>query len=779
MIKKQNIFIYLLVLVIISIMSIGYAYYGQLLEFSGRVSLLPDGKFRIDNVMLSDSSNVISSEIPIFTDSSVEFNLVFGGTNEEYYAIYTADLINESSYNYTYNSFNFTPTVTSSGGGTGQLSLEVSNISDGDIISSGETRTITLKLTLTVSDPDQSYDASGKTDVILDQNEKGSILASVSPLSVDLTGSNELALVTLEVINTYSRTVTFNLKSSNSNFSLVNGDGSELESFNILSNSTDTYQVYLKKTEGSVFYNTTDSTILVLQCSSIGNVNTDKITISVDISEAPDTEIPEIGEISFIINNAEGQADLTWSRLDSGGTSITGYTILLYNSSDDTLVNTYNTGSDLTSYSLTGLNEGSYYVKIYGTDQAGNNGSDYVNSATTSTTYCRKSSNVALKWVFSVTNNLTNMTSSGATTANLGSTYTATLSTTGFYTLPSSITVTMNGVPLTSNTHYTYNANTGELSIPNVNGDIVVTGSASGVCLIEGTKISLADGSTKNIENIGYDDLLLVWSYDEGRMVYEYPIWIEKEHKTQMYQLTKFASGDELKSIGYHGIYNMDLNKFVSVDNREEFDIGTNVAILNSDKTGFISTRVVSIEYIYEEANYYHVVSTMYYNVIANNILTTDGTVILSNLYGFNDNIMWLNRDKVISDANNIYDYSEFSDIMPYYMFSGLRAGEGKYLANLGYLSKEMFRYYLLYNQMNDDMLLPPIINNNGVRQWMVKTSQDNGQLIDEGSYYQLGYPNEKNSQFLYWYDTSTGKKYSPMESVRIWHGTYFEAIYK
>lgn len=776
--KNQNIIICLSVLVIVLFMSIGYAYYGQLLEFSGSVSLEPDGKFRIDNVMLVDSSNVISSEMPIFSENSIEFNLVFGGTNEDYYAIYTADLINESSYNYTFNSFNFTPTVTASGGGIGQLSLEVSNISDGDVISSGDVRTITLKLVLTVSDPDQSYDASGKTDVTLDQSEKGSVLASVSPTSIDLTGSNELALVTLEVINTYSRNITFNLKSSNGNFSLVNSDGTNLESFTILANSTDSYQVYLKKSDGSIFYDTTDSTILVLQCISIGNVNTDKITIAVDISEAPDTEIPEIGEISFTINNNEGQADLTWSRLDSGGTSITGYTILLYNSLDDTLVNTYNTDNDLTSYSMTGLSEGSYYVKIYGTDQAGNNGSDYVNSATTSSTYCRKSETVDLKWVFSVTNNLTNMTSSGANTANLGSTYTATLSVSGFYTLPSSITVSMNGVNLTSGTDYTYNSNTGQLSIPNVNGDITVTGAAT-PCLIEGTKISLADGSTKNIENIGYDDLLLVWSYEEGRMVYEYPIWIEKEHKTQMYQLTKFSSGDELKTVGYHGVYNTDLNRFVSVDNREEFDVGTNVAIMNDEKNGFISTRVVSIENVYEEVNYYHVVSTRYYNIIANNILTTDGTVILSNLYGFDDNIMWLNRNEVINDENNLYDYLEFSDIMPYYMFSGLRASEGKYLANLGYLTKDVFRYYLLQNQMNDDMRLLPITNEDGVRQWMVKTSLGDEQLVDEGSYYQLSYPVDKSDKFLYWYNTATGEKYMPMDIVRIWQGTYFEAIYR
>ena len=779
MLKNRNVIIYILVLLIISFMSIGYAYYGQLLEFSGNVNLKPDGKFRIDNIILTDTSNVISSVTPIITNNTIEFNLSFGGTENEYYATYTADFINESSYSYTYNSFNFTPIVTASGDGSGQLSFEVINISDGDVISPGEIITVTLKLILDVSDSNQTYDINAKSDIILNYNEKGSIYTSISPLSLDLTGNNELALINLEVMNTYSKNITFNIKSSNSNFSLVNSDGTDLSGFTISANSVDTYQIYLKKSKNSVFYDSTDNTILILQCGTLGNYNTSKITISVDKSELGDTSIPEIGEISFTINNNEGQADLTWSRLDSGGTSITGYTILLYNSTNDTLVNTYNTNSDLTRYSITGLEEGSYYVKIYGTDQAGNNGSEYVNDATTSSIYCRQSPTVALKWIFNVTNNLTYLISSGASTASLGSTYTATLSVSGNVSLPTSITVTMNGVPLVNGTDYTYNSSTGQISIPNVNGDITITARGSGVCLIEGTKISLADGSTKNIENVKYDDLLLVWSYEEGRMVYEYPIWIEKEHKTQSYQLTKFSSGDELKTIGYHGIYNMDLNKFVSVDNREEFDIGTNVAIMNEDKTGFISTTVVSIEYVYEEVNYYHVVSTRYYNIIANNILTTDGTVILSNLYGFDDNIMWLNRNQVINDKNNLYDYSEFNDIMPYYMFSGLRASEGKYLANLGYLSKETFKYYLLQNQMNKDMLLPPIVNKEGIRQWVVKTSLGYEKLIDEGSYFYLDSTNSFGKNILYWYDMSTGIKYKPNERVKIWYGSYFEAIYE
>lgn len=777
--KNRNVIIYIFVLLIISFMSVGYAYYGQLLEFSGNINLKPDGKFRIDNIILTDTSNVISSVPPIITDNTIEFNLSFGGTETEYYAIYTADFINESSYSYTYNSFNITPIVTASGDGSGQLSFEVININDGDVISPGEIITVTLKLILDVSDTNQTYDISAKSDVILNYNEKGSIFTSVSPLSVDLTGTNELALINLEVMNTYGRNITFNIKSSNNNFSLVNSDGTDLGSFTILANAVDNYQIYLKKSDNSVFYDSTDNTILILQCGTLGNYNTSKITVSVDKSELSDTSIPEIGEISFTINNNEGQADLTWSRLDSGGTSITGYTILLYNSTNDTLVNTYNNNSDLTSYSITGLEEGSYYVKIYGTDQAGNNGSEYVNDATTNSIYCRQSPTVALKWIFNVTNNLTYLTSSGASTASLGSTYTATLSVSGNVSLPTSITVTMNGVTLVNGTDYTYISSTGEISIPNVNGDITITARGSGVCLIEGTKISLADGSTKNIENIRYDDLLLVWSYEEGRMVYEYPIWIEKEHKAQSYQLTKFSSGDELKTIGYHGIYNMDLNRFVSVDNREEFDIGTTVAIMNEDKTDFISTTVVSIEYVYEEVNYYHVVSTRYYNIIANNILTTDGTVILSNLYGFDDNIMWLNRNQVINDKNNLYDYLEFNDIMPYYMFSGLRASEGKYLANLGYLSKDTFKYYLLQNQMNKDMLLPPNVNKDGIRQWVVKTSLGYEKLIDEGSYFYLDSTNSFGKNILYWYDMSTGIKYKPNERVKIWYGSYFEAIFE
>ena len=784
--KYQNFILAVVIILMLCFMTSGFALYGELFEFNGEVTLKPDGKLEVLNVSLTDSSNVSSSEMPIITSNSIEFNLTFSGNNDTYYAVYTADIVNNSSYDYIYNDFQFSPIVNSSSGGVGTLTLTVEGISDGDIINSGETKTITLILNLEVSDKDQSYDASGTVDVNTSQNDKGSILASVTVLDDDLTGTDNLGMVKLKVINSYSKDISFTLGSSNGNFRVVSSDGTDIDTLTISANSEQEFDAYLKINDGSIFDVETASTMLILRCNGIGNVTTNKIDLKVSITEEVDTEKPQIGEVSLVMNNTVGQADVKFTRLDSGGTSIVNYTILLYDATNDSLVGTYNTNSELTEYTLTDLSEGSYYVKVYGTDEAGNSGSEDIENSSTSNIYCRQSATVAMKWIFSVdTSGLNNMKSNGASTANIGTTYTASLSTSSSnYSLPSSITVVMGGITLTTS-DYSYSSNSGDVSIPNVNGDISISGSAvySGICLIKGTKVRLANGLVKNIENIKYSDLLEVWDYENGNVTYEYPIWIEKEGTTNSYQLTRFSDGTVLKTTGYHGIFNMDMNTFVSVDDVNNFKVGTRVAKI--DENGNIYTASVeSIEIVNDTVNYYHVVSTRYYNIIANDFLTTDGTVILSNLFGFSKNITWSsNRNMIISDKNNLYTYQDL-DILPYYMFKGLRAEEGKYLINYG-ISKELFRSYLSANQLNKNMLLEPDKDIFGNRVWMVSNSDDiiseinkENYLMKEGSYYTL--PSPINSKgFLYWYNTGDGKRYNIGDNVQIWHGTYFEAVYE
>ena len=49
---------------------------------------------------------------------------------------------------------------------------------------------------------------------------------------------------------------------------------------------------------------------------------------------------------------------------------------------------------------------------------------------------------------------------------------------------------------------------------------------------------------------------------------------------------------------------------------------------------------------------------------------------------------------------------------------------------------------------------------------------------MKEGSYYTLPNP-IKRKNFMYWYNTGDGNIYNIGDKVKIWHGTYFKAIYK
>lgn len=297
-------------------------------------------------------------------------------------------------------------------------------------------------------------------------------------------------------------------------------------------------------------------------------------------------------------------------------------------------------------------------------------------------------------------------------------------------------------------------------------------------CLVEGTKIKTIDGY-KNIEDINYDDLLATWSYDLGKIVYEYPIWIEKESSSNSYQETTFSDGTVLKTVGFHGIYSYDLNRFVSVDDKENFKVGTHVAKIENGKLKKVT--VTKIEHKNEKTNYYHIESTRYYNVIANDLLTTDGYVELTNLYDFNSNITWNGNDEVLQDKNNLYSYSDLKQVVPYYLYKGLRIEEAKYLVNNGVITKESLIDILNNTMLNDSRTKKPITKGEN-RYWMVTLDTDNinttnkeKYLKKEGSTYTL----PKDDNVKYWYNSSDNKYYKPGSKVKVYHGMHFTKIEK
>lgn len=176
-----------------------------------------------------------------------------------------------------------------------------------------------------------------------------------------------------------------------------------------------------------------------------------------------------------------------------------------------------------------------------------------------------------------------------------------------------------------------------------VTGDGTVT--ASYYCLIEGTQITLADGTTKAIEDITYDDELLVWNFYAGRFDKAKPSWIKVEETAPRYNLVKFSNGSEVGFVGaggekgYHRIFNKEAGAFTHTGCKDTPNGTTTFA-----QDGTFPT-VISQEVVEKEVKFYNVITDKHYNLFANGILTS---CRLSNKYHIED--MRYIGEKLISD---------------------------------------------------------------------------------------------------------------------------------
>ena len=156
---------------------------------------------------------------------------------------------------------------------------------------------------------------------------------------------------------------------------------------------------------------------------------------------------------------------LILSNPSSNGTYVSGYRIY----ANGNIVSTQSG----TTFNLNSLDPGTYTITatVYGT-----NFND--SSASNSVSYS----------VYSITNNLTDLTTSNsATKIGMSTAYSATLSPVSGKYLPSSITVTMGGSPAI----FTYNNDTGALAISSVTGNVIITAAAEDLPKLAATTIDL------------------------------------------------------------------------------------------------------------------------------------------------------------------------------------------------------------------------------------------------------------------------------------------------
>ena len=137
------------------------------------------------------------------------------------------------------------------------------------------------------------------------------------------------------------------------------------------------------------------------------------------------------------------------------------------------------------------------------------------------------------------------------------------------------------------------------------------------ICLAQGTLITLADNSTKPIENIQMSDLIKVWDFDLGTFASAHPLWIKQQETTTQYNQLTFSDGSILRTIEQHRIFNKQAGAF-TYPMTDATPIGTITMNAQGNEVTLVD-KCVMIDVI----NYYNVITDHHLNLYADGILTS------------------------------------------------------------------------------------------------------------------------------------------------------------
>ena len=199
---------------------------------------------------------------------------------------------------------------------------------------------------------------------------------------------------------------------------------------------------------------------------------------------------------------------------------------------------------------------------------------------------------------------------------------------------------------------------------------------------MQGTKITLADGSKKNIENLTYNDNLLVWNFDQGKSDTAKPVWLSVAQPADKYSKVTFSDGTVLDSISPalgHSIYSVASGSFISP---MPSTIPSGTVTLKEDGS---STELVAKEMIVAsgDLNFYGVLTDTHMNCYANGILTS---YPMNNLYPIGSGMTYT---KSVRPAR---DVREFPPEVSSEMYAGLRLGERRISEDINAMLKHMIR---------------------------------------------------------------------------------------
>lgn len=241
-----------------------------------------------------------------------------------------------------------------------------------------------------------------------------------------------------------------------------------------------------------------------------------------------------------------------------------------------------------------------------------------------------------------------------------------------------------------------------------MNGNVTVEKYSSSGCFVEGTMITMADGTLKAVEDLQIGDKVLVFNHLTGK--YETSeIWMmlhaDLAREVRRIVNLNFSDGTTLRITYEHGLFDRTLGRYVNINEENVHDyIGHEFSSVEHAGGKYVDRKLTLVSAVIteEETKVYSPVTANHMNLVAEGMLTVTPMFeffdAFTNVFEYNED-MTFNLEKMQKDiaTYGLFTYEDFKDYIPYEVWQKAPVAYLKVAIGKGLITFEDIQWIIAY----------------------------------------------------------------------------------
>ena len=226
-------------------------------------------------------------------------------------------------------------------------------------------------------------------------------------------------------------------------------------------------------------------------------------------------------------------------------------------------------------------------------------------------------------------------------------------------------------------------------------------------CLVEGTLITLADGSQKKVEDLNYDDKILVFNHETGKLEASSLLVSFHSEQTEPVETKvislKFSNGNVVRIAWEHGFFDVELRKYIYIDEDNVNDYLGHSFYSSKFIDGSFVPQIVTLDsytITTEKVRVFSPATVWHFNIFANDLLSMPadldgvfGIFELDKNFKYDEEAMQADIEKY-----GLYTYDDWKDLIPFEIYEAIPFKYFKVAIGKGYITyDEIVRLYNTY----------------------------------------------------------------------------------